>query len=48
VEIKLLLAELYSRLGRSMKARNLALAIASRTHSEATQAEAQQLAAAAR
>jgi tetratricopeptide (TPR) repeat protein len=47
LEIKLLLARLYSRLGRSLKARSLALAISSRTHSEATRAEAQQLAAAA-
>jgi tetratricopeptide (TPR) repeat protein len=47
VEIKLLLARLHSKLGHSMKARNLALAVYSRTHSEATKAEAQQLAAAA-
>jgi tetratricopeptide (TPR) repeat protein len=39
-------ARLYSRLGRSLKARNLALAISSRTHSEATRTEAEQLAAA--
>ncbi len=46
VEIKLLLARLYARLGRSMAARSLALAISSRTHSEATRAEAQEIAAA--
>ncbi|MBW1685603.1 MAG: hypothetical protein JRS35_11170, partial [Deltaproteobacteria bacterium] len=46
LEIKLLLARLYSRLGRSMKARNLALAIYSRTHSEATRVEALEIAAA--
>jgi len=47
VEIKLLLARLYARLGRSMAARSLALAVYSRTHSEATRAEAQEIAAAA-
>ncbi|MBW1686621.1 MAG: hypothetical protein JRS35_16340, partial [Deltaproteobacteria bacterium] len=46
LEIKLLLARLYARLGRSMKARNLALAIYSRTHSETTRAEALEIAAA--
>jgi hypothetical protein len=35
---------LYARLGPTMKARSLALAISSRTHSEATRAEAQRLA----
>ena len=47
LEIKLPRARLYSRLGRSLKARELALAIASRTHSEATRSEAQQLLGAA-
>jgi len=47
LEIKLLLARLYARLGRSMAARSLALAVYSRTHSEATRAEAQEIAAAA-
>jgi tetratricopeptide (TPR) repeat protein len=47
MEIKLLLARLYSKLGRSLKACELALAISSRSHSEATRTEAQQIWAAA-
>jgi tetratricopeptide (TPR) repeat protein len=47
LEIKLLLARLYARLGRPLAARSLALAVSSRTHSEALRAEAQEIAAAA-
>jgi tetratricopeptide (TPR) repeat protein len=43
MEIKLLLARLYARLGRSIAARSLAVAISSRTHSEAIRADAQQI-----
>jgi tetratricopeptide (TPR) repeat protein len=42
-EIKLLLARLYAKLGRSVASRTLALAVYSRTHSEAIRAEAQEI-----
>jgi tetratricopeptide (TPR) repeat protein len=45
VEVKLLLARLYSRVGRPQQARDQALAVFSRTHSAATRTAAQALVA---